>query len=239
MDLIPLLWITINLKFYLNKSRNSTLAPFLFGRGDTAMLFPCGMNLLDNDQNIIEQLILIGEQHGMGALLSLYLSALNLGKIKAESYVIAALNIAEIEKRIIDNYYQLDSDYSSIRNSYYIESILEKNSFEASFSLQELLIYKDILRWDAISRNRNIEWSRDVIEKLKYYINWTVFVQNQELDFLSDEKKSFLRSGCLWVNRYFESLECLYFDFGKKELDASDLKQEMFFWFWNFTVQLI
>ena len=40
----------------------STLAPFLFGRGDTAMLFPCGMNLLDNDQNIIEQLILIGEQ---------------------------------------------------------------------------------------------------------------------------------------------------------------------------------
>lgn len=237
MDLIPLLWITINLKFYLNKSRNSTLAPFLFGRGDTAMLFPCGMNLLDNDQNIIEQLILIGEQHGMGALLSLYLSALNLGKIKAESYVIAALNIAEIEKRIIDNYYQLDSDYSSIRNSYYIESILEKNSFEASFSLQELLIYKDILRWDAISRNRNIEWSRDVIEKLKYYINWTVFVQNQELDFLSDEKKSFLRSGCLWVNRYFESLECLYFDFGKKELGASDLKQEMFFWFWNFTIE--
>lgn len=91
------------------------------------------MNLLDNDQNIIEQLILIGEQYGMGALLSLYLSALNLGKIKTESYVIAALNITEIEKRIIDNYYQLDSDYSSIRNSYYIESILEKIALRLLF----------------------------------------------------------------------------------------------------------
>lgn len=233
IDSIPLLWITINLKFYLTKTRNKALVPFLFGNSETAVLFPCGDNIIFEGRNVIEQLIKYSEDFKMGSLLSLYISALNFMVVKAEDYVIAALNITEKEINLIDNYYQLGGDYSNIKESYSIDKVLKKNCLEVYFSLQELLNYKDILRWDVISKNRNIVWSSSVVDKLKYHINWSVFVQNQDLNYLSEEKISFLRAGCLWVDRYFESLKCIYFG-GTDNINALYLKQEMSIWFWNF-----
>jgi hypothetical protein len=142
MDSIPLVWITINLKFYLKKIQNGSLSSFLLGKTYSPFLFPCGMDLKIQHNGVLSQLLLISEDLNISNLLSLYLSALKFNKVDLNHYITASLNVSGLDEKMILNYYQLGNCNCNIHDSYYVRNILKNICINTIFSFQELFFIK-------------------------------------------------------------------------------------------------
>lgn len=176
---------------------------------------------------ISDELLLLYGNIDVKVLMALYYKIIYEQDVNSVLFVSAALGVNLEKIQLIDNYKALDRESDFLKNI----------CLTQKFSFQELSIYKKILNWSEISKNKHIEWNDKTINALKECIDWPIFVQEQDLCFLSEKRKSFLKLGCLWVDRYFKALDLWYFEHGKESIDAPCLKREMFGWFWNFITE--
>lgn len=176
---------------------------------------------------ISDELLLLYGNIDVKVLMTLYYKIIYEQDVNSVLFVSAALGVNLEKIQLIDNYKALDRESDFLKNI----------CLTQKFSFQELSIYKKILDWSEISKNKHIEWNDKTINALKDCIDWPIFVQEQDLCFLSEKRKCFLKLGCLWVDRYFKALDLWYFEHGKESIDAPYLKREMFCWFWNFITE--